>query len=62
MEELFRDFWWLIFPIAGLVAWGWSGLMAERRRRDALELVKTYAAKGQEPPAEIARMAYGKED
>jgi hypothetical protein len=34
-EELFRDFWWLIFPIFGMVMAAWS-MAQEERRRDAI--------------------------
>lgn len=61
MDELFRDFWWLLFPISWMIYAGWSGFLADRRRADALKLVSAYKEKGQEPPAELVRMAFGRE-
>jgi len=55
MEEIFRDFWWLLFPLAFLVAGGFNAWLAERRRSDALRLLAAYAAQGKEPPAELLR-------
>lgn len=50
MEQLFRDFWWLMFPLAWLVAGGVSSFCNYRRQSRALDLIRTYAEKGQEPP------------
>ncbi|MBX7247499.1 MAG: hypothetical protein K1X35_00440 [Caulobacteraceae bacterium] len=61
MEELFRDYWWLLFPLSWMVYAGWTGFLHERRRAEAFKLIRTYREKGQEPPAELARMALGRE-
>tara|TARA_R110002051_G_scaffold17203_4_gene50835 strand:- start:181 stop:624 length:444 start_codon:yes stop_codon:yes gene_type:complete len=50
MEDLFRSYWWLLFPLAWFVSAGFSGLMSYRRHRDTLNLIKAYVDKGQEPP------------
>ncbi len=34
-EELFRDFWWLMFPIFGMVM-AVFGMLQENRRIDAI--------------------------
>jgi len=34
-EELFRDFWWLMFPIFGIVM-AVFGMLRENRRIDAI--------------------------
>lgn len=62
MEELFRDFWWLLFPIGWMVYAAIAALMGEGRRREAMKLVATYQQNGKEPPVELMRAAYGKED
>jgi hypothetical protein len=62
MEDLFRDFWWLLFPIGWMVYAAIGSVMAEGRRREALKLVASYQANGREPPAELMRLAYGKEN
>lgn len=50
MEQLFRDFWWLMFPLAWLVSGSVSSFFNYQRQRRALELIRTYAERGQEPP------------
>lgn len=55
MEDLFRSYWWLIFPLAGFGFAAWDRWLQYRRSRDALDLIKTYAAQGKEPPAELIR-------
>lgn len=53
MEDLFRSYWWLMFPLGWFVAQGWRSWLSYRARRDALKLVQTYAERGQEPPADL---------
>jgi hypothetical protein len=57
MEELFRSYWWLVFPLS----WGVFGLfrswLAYCARRDALGVLQSYAKAGREPPpALVARL------
>ncbi|WP_339915463.1 hypothetical protein [uncultured Brevundimonas sp.] len=56
MEDLFRSYWWLLFPLAWFVAAGFSSMLNYQRHKDALNLIKTYADKGQEPPAALLKM------
>lgn len=35
-EELFRDFWWLIFPVFGMIM-AVMGMAQENRRIDAID-------------------------
>lgn len=53
MEDVFRSYWWLLFPLAWFVFGGFTSLLNYRRQRDALKLIQTYAEKGQEPPAAL---------
>lgn len=57
MEELFRDFWWLIFPIFGMFMAVWGGASSERNHRRMLDLIKSYSDQGKEPPPELLAMA-----
>jgi hypothetical protein len=57
MEDLFRQFWWLIFPVMGM-GYGLVGMIAgmnqQRRAQDrAADLLRTYAEQGKEPPPEL---------
>ena len=58
MEDLFRSYWWLLFPLAWFVSAGFSSLLNYRRQKDALKLIQTYAEKGQEPPAAPPRQGF----
>lgn len=55
--ELFRDFWWLIFPIFGMCLAVWGMMQSDRRGRDMIDLIKSYTDQGKEPPPELLRLA-----
>jgi hypothetical protein len=60
MEELFRSYWWLLFPVAWIVFGAFQSWLADRARRDTLDLLKSYAEAGREPPAAlVARLRTG---
>ena len=52
MEDIFRSYWWLLFPIGFFVFGAWDRWLAYRRSRDHLDLIRTYADQGKEPPPE----------
>ena len=56
-EELFRDFWWLLFPIFGMVMGSWGMASSERRSREVMTVIKSYVDQGKEVPPELLRMA-----
>lgn len=56
-EELFRDFWWLLFPIFGMSMGLWGMSSSERRSRDVMNVIKSYVDQGKEVPPELLRMA-----
>lgn len=53
MEDLFRSYWWLIFPLSWFVFGGFQSWLSYKANRDTLDLIKSYAASGREPPAEL---------
>jgi len=53
MEDLFRSYWWLLFPLSFFVMQGWSSFMNYKRDKAKIELLRTYAASGKEPPADL---------
>lgn len=53
MVELFRDYWWLVFPLAWALGAAWQGWLNMQARRDELRLMQAYAASGKAPPAEL---------
>lgn len=52
-EDFFSAYWWLLFPLAFFIAAGWSSFMRYKRTQARIDLLKTYAASGREPPAEL---------
>jgi hypothetical protein len=52
-EDMFRQFWWLIFPLSWFVFGAWQSWLSYRANRETLDLIKTYAASGREPPPEL---------
>ena len=55
----FSRFWWLIFPLFWMVfalAWGWS---RHARANRALDILKSYADQGKDPPPELLKSLQG---
>jgi hypothetical protein len=53
MEDLFRSYWWLIFPLSWFVFGGFQSWLSYKANRDTLDLIKSYAASGREAPPEL---------
>src|SRR5690349_17227462 len=60
MERFWETHWWLIIilavfaaPLVQALFGPWRRYLQYRERRDAIEALKTYAAQGREPPAEV---------
>jgi hypothetical protein len=54
MYEIFDNYWWLLFPLIFLVVMpGWNSFMRYKGTKAKIELLKTYAASGKEPPADL---------
>lgn len=60
MESLFRDYWWLLFPIFGMAMGFFSIFSYFNHKNETLKMIKSFADKGQEPPA--ALLEHLKED
>jgi hypothetical protein len=59
MEDLFRSYWWLLFPLSWFVIGGWNSWLNYRRSRDAMDLMRHYAAQGKEPPSDLLKTFNG---
>ncbi|HYE46992.1 MAG TPA: hypothetical protein VEA44_14615 [Caulobacter sp.] len=53
MEDLFRSYWWLLFPLGYFAYAAFEQYMRYRRHRDTLDLIKSYADQGRDPPPEV---------
>lgn len=51
--ELFRDFWWLLFPVSFMALGAFRAWLNYRSRREVVAALRELAAKGQEPPAAL---------
>lgn len=56
MEDLFRSYWWLLFPLAWFVFGGFSSALNYYKQKNVLKLIKTYADKGQQPPETLLKV------
>ena len=53
MLQLFREFFWIIFPVLGMGIGAFAIWNEFSRQKKALEVLKVYAEKGQEPPESV---------
>jgi hypothetical protein len=59
---LVSRFWWVIFPLFWMIfalAWGWS---RHARANRALDILKSYADQGKDPPPELMKNLQGEWD
>ena len=66
MVDLFQQYWWLLFPFFWFISAGWHSMMRYKRTQAKIDLLKTYAASGKEPPADLIasldKPDYGRSD
>ena len=56
MEELFRSYWWLLFPFFWMIMAAVGSFGHYRQRSETLKLLKSYADQGKEPPQALLDM------
>lgn len=56
-EEIFRDFWWLMFPIFGMGFALVGMFQTDNRNQQVLRLIKSYVDQGKDPPPELLKLA-----
>lgn len=56
MEDIFRSYWWLLFPLGFMLIGAFNSFLTYRRQQETLKLIKTYADKGQEPPPALLKV------
>ncbi len=60
--EFFAAYWWLMFPVFGMVM-AFQGMnQSEKRQRHTLDLIRSYVEQGKEPPAELLKLAQKTDD
>jgi hypothetical protein len=55
MDDIFRSYWWLMFPLAFFVFGGFDRWLAYKRSRDHLDLLRSYTDQGRDPPPELLK-------
>ncbi len=55
--ELFVSFWWLIFPVFGMVMGLIGMFQSDRRATRTMDLIKSYVDQGKDPPPELLQLA-----
>ena len=58
MEDFFRSYWWLLFPLGFFVFGAWDRWLSYKRSQDRLDLLRSYTNQGKDPPPELLRMAH----
>jgi hypothetical protein len=56
---LFSRFWWLIFPLFWMAAMVMAAWSRHARANRALDIVKSYADQGKDPPPELLKSLQG---
>lgn len=55
--DFFAHYWWLMFPVFGMVMAFTGVFQAERQQKSMIDLIKTYTDQGKEPPPELLKLA-----
>jgi hypothetical protein len=49
MNDLFRDYWWLMFPMGFMLLGAFRAWLDYRARREVIETLRDLATSGREP-------------
>lgn len=55
--QFFAAYWWLMFPVFGMLMALMGMFQSERRTTRTMDLIKSYIDQGKEPPPELIRLA-----
>src|SRR5450631_1279296 len=56
MNSYWVHFWWLIFPLIGFAFCFSTMWMRYQRQKATVELLRSYASQGKEPPTELVKV------
>ncbi len=56
-QYLFVSFWWLIFPVFGMLMGLIGMFQSDRRATRTMDLIKAYVDQGKDPPPELLQLA-----
>jgi hypothetical protein len=55
MHDYWFQFWWLIFPLIGFAFAFWAIWVSHQRQKAVIDLLRTYASQGKDPPPELVK-------
>lgn len=55
--QFFAAYWWLMFPVFGMLMALMGMFQSERRTNQTMDLIKSYVDQGKEPPPELLKLA-----
>jgi hypothetical protein len=56
------QFWWLIFPLIGFAFAFWAIWVSHQRQKAVIDLLRTYASQGKDPPPELVKALHNGHD
>jgi hypothetical protein len=56
------QFWWLLFPLIGFGFAFWAIWLNHQRQKAAIDLLRTYASQGKDPPPELVKALHSGDD
>jgi hypothetical protein len=59
---VWRDYWWLVFPLAAALGSGWYHWVSYQRAKAVLETLRAFADAGAEPPEQLLNSLSGPSD
>jgi len=57
LVEFLRDFWWLMFPVFGMLIAVLDMFQSDARTARTIDLIESYIDQGKEPPADLLKLA-----
>lgn len=55
--EFFASYWWLMFPVFGMIMAVMGMFQSEQRNTKTMDLIKSYVDQGKDPPPELLKLA-----
>ena len=55
MHDSWFRLWWLIFPLIGFAFAFWATWISHQRQKAVIDLLRTYASQGKDPPADLVK-------
>ncbi len=55
--EFFSHYWWLMFPVFGMLMAVMGMFQDDRRSQKTIDLIRYYVEQGKDPPPELLRLA-----